>query len=170
MHLDAHSVTLSSEGHTGAQPQRTRTCVGSPAAVRAVSACSPAPPAARVWVCVALRPACCGAKHSASEEGRGATSRLVVALGAKYTEPPPAMSSPQNIFQTRAFSGLRTGLTLGALYWGVTFDWSKHNGGKPHVLEPVQQLVRELEDWAMGRPPRPPLRGTRSRGERGDQA
>ena len=80
------------------------------------------------------------------------------------------MSSPQNIFQTRAFSGLRTGLTLGALYWGVTFDWSKHNGGKPHVLEPVQQLVRELEDWAMGRPPRPPLRGTRSRGERGDQA
>uniref|UniRef100_A0A7R9Y800 Uncharacterized protein n=1 Tax=Prasinoderma coloniale TaxID=156133 RepID=A0A7R9Y800_9VIRI len=68
----------------------------------------------------------------------------------------PTMAPPQ---ATRLpppspfFSGVRLLATLCAVGAGVMYDWRAHNGGKDHVLQPLQNVILGLGDFVMGRTP-----------------
>ena len=82
--------------------------------------------------------------------GGGRTGACLAAPAAAMAGETPTMAPPQ---ATRLpppspfFSGVRLLATLCAVGAGVMYDWRAHNGGKDHVLQPLQNVILGLGDF-----------------------
>ena len=85
-----------------------------------------------------------------AQEGGGRTGACLAAPAAAMAGETPTMAPPQ---ATRLpppspfFSGVRLLATLCAVGAGVMYDWRAHNGGKDHVLQPLQNVILGLGDF-----------------------